>query len=376
MLRRFSLLQTSLRIRASLWNTPPSWASAKLRNYCSAATNQPPSTEVSNPPDEQPSNALPNAVAPVLWRVSPVEDGSRLDRFVKRRAPGLPPGLIQKQIRQRRVLINSESAIRNAAPVYSGDVVRFPGDIKLGLNRRKKKPKDNDVSLAEAEIIRSWVLHRDARCAVLDKPPGLPVQAGGGRCLEDLLCGIGSGRYWLVHRLDKEVSGAIIVARDVGAAGLIAEAFRSRTVSKRYWALVTGKVNGKEGTINSPIDEKKAVTRWRVMQRLDNQFTWLELEPRTGRKHQLRIHCADVLGAPILGDHRYGPENGKGESFYSGLHLVSKNISFPRMTQVGGGGKRSKRGKPSGLVSVTAPLPPHMKDTWKRFGLDEKIDEH
>lgn len=318
--------------------------------------------------------ALRAAVQPVSWPVPNHEDGSRLDRFIKRRAPGVPPGLIQRLIRQRRVRVNSELANRNALPVHTGDVIWFPGDIKLGLHRGKRKPADDDVSLAEAEEVRKWVIHRDARCAVLDKPAGLAVQRGGGRCLEDLLSGIGTGRYWLVHRLDREVSGAIVVARDVGAAGLLAEAFRSREVVKKYWGLVAGKVNEKKGVIDSDVDGKKAITRWRVVEAVDRYFTWLELEPRTGRKHQLRVHCADVLGTPLLGDMKYGGFGEEASELDGGLHLMSREVCFPRLTATcGGGGKRRKAKGGSGILRVTAPLPAHMKDTWKRLGLDERL---
>lgn len=338
-------------------------------------------------PEEPPAPTIAPGVTHVHWEVSAVDDGARLDRFIKRRAPGVPPGLIQRLIRQRSILVRSVPAIRNAHPVHTGDVVTFPGHIKLGLSRGKKKPPAEDVSLAESAVVKRWVLFRDARCVVLDKPAGLPTQGGsgvGGRHLEALLPGIGAGRYWLVHRLDREVAGAIVVARDVGAAGLLAEHFRTRLVRKTYWALVKGNVKEKSGFVDLPIDEKKARTDYRVVQSVDKKLTWLELFPRTGRKHQLRIHCADGLGVPIVGDGKYGhedggmPEGGGLESLMEpGLHLFSRRIEFPRLTQqMSGGGKRAKRpGREDGvnMIEVTAPLPPHMKDTWKRFGLLESF---
>lgn len=338
-------------------------------------------------PEEPPAPTIAAGVTHVLWDVSEVDDGTRLDRFIKRKAPGLPPGLIQRLIRQRSVLVRSVPAIRNAHPVRTGDVVTFPGHIKLGLSRGKKKPPADDVSLAESVIVKKWVLFRDARCIVLDKPAGLPTQGGSGvgaRHLEALLPGIGTGRYWLVHRLDREVGGAMVVARDVGAAGLLAEHFRSRLVRKTYWALVKGNVKEKSGFVDVPIDGKRSRTDYRVVQRVDNKFAWLQLSPRTGRKHQLRIHCADGLGAPIVGDGKYGhegtgiPEGGGLECLMEpGLHLFSRRVEFPRLTQqMSGGGKRARRpsrGDDTSMIEVTAPLPPHMKDTWKRFGLNESF---
>lgn len=319
----------------------------------------------------------------VAWCVPAPEDGTRLDRFIKRKAPGLPPGLIQRLIRQRRILVGEKPANRNAHPVHTGDVVRFPGHVKLGLSRGKKKPPPDDVSLAEAEVVRTWELFRDARCVVLNKPTGLPTQGGNadGRHLEALLPGLGTGRYFLVHRLDKDVSGAIVVARDVGAAGILSEAFRNGAVNKTYWGLIAGVPRTEKGMIDIPIDGRKALTKFRIIDAVEKVFSWVELEPKTGRKHQLRIHCAEGLGAALVGDEKYGSrasevEEGGLECLSNpGLHLMSRKIEFPRMTQVGsGGGKRARR-KPhdAQIISVTAPLPPHMKYTWKRFGFNERL---
>lgn len=332
-----------------------------------------------------PSTIAPEAEAQgyVSWHVPAPEDGTRLDRFIKRKAPGLPPGLIQRLIRQRRILVGEKAANRNAYPVYKGDVVRFPGHVKLGLSRGKKKPLPNEISLAEAEVVRTWELFRDARCVVLNKPIGLPTQGGSanGRHLEALLPGLGTGRYFLVHRLDKDVSGALAVARDVGAAGLLSEAFRNGAVNKTYWGLIAGAPSTKEGVIDIPIDGKKALTKFRVIDAVEKVFSWVELKPQTGRKHQLRIHCAEGLEAALVGDEKYGsrsvePEEGGLECLGDpGLHLMSRKIEFPRMTQVGsGGGKHARRKEHDArIISVTAPLPPHMKYTWKRFGFNERL---
>lgn len=368
-----------------------------------------------------PTPSLPGSdVQPVRWLVPPAEDGSRLDRFIKRRAPGLPPGLIQKTIRLRKVQVNSDIANHNAFKVYDGDQVRFPGHLKLGLSRGKRKPPKDDVSLAEAQIVRSWVLHRDARAIVINKPPGLPVSPKGpsfanpllleleskrtsgkgirlgsgngplgldsSRCVQDLLSGLGGGRYWLVHQIDKEVAGALVIARDVGAAGLLAEFFRTRLVRKTYWALVYGSVKLGSGSIQTPIDGKLAYTSYRVLQRVDKTYTWIALYPRTGRKHQLRIHCSQGLGCPIVGDGRYNGDCVESRNLHAdrdsglldqlvpdgGMHLMSRRIEYPVLTEKSVGSQR-KSSRPRRYVGVTAPLPSHMRDTWKRLGLVEKI---
>lgn len=355
---------------------------------------------------------------PVRWTVAPVEDGSRLDRFIKRRAPGVPPGLIQKLIRQRKVQVNLNAANHNSFKVFEGDEIRFPGQVKLGLSRKSRKPPKDDVSLAEAQVARSWVLHRDARAAVINKPAGLPVSPAGpssvnpkllakelnrppgerirvgegngplgidsSRCLQDLLCGLGSGRYWLVHQIDKEVSGAVVVARDVGAAGLLSEFFRSRLIRKTYWALVYGAIPKGSGSVQLPIDGKIAYTGYRVIERVDKTYTWLALYPRTGRKHQLRIHCAHGLGCPIVGDVKYSSdddsytESRNDEDMFEGLvpggglHLLSRQIEYPVLT-IPSVGSRTKKAAPKRYIAVSAPLPPHMRDTWKRLGLLESL---
>lgn len=374
------------------------------------------------------------------FTVTSVEDGGRLDRFIKRQAPGLPVGLIQKLIRTRRVRVNDCVANNNKWGIRTGDVVRLPGDIKLGFTRGKRQPPIDDVSLSESAEVRSWVIHRDARSVVLNKPAGIPVTprgpalinplvlrdearkhpskrvrlgSGSGplgtdnrRCVQDLLSGLGDGHYWVVHRLDTNVSGALVIARDVGAAGLLSEYFKTRLVHKTYWALVEGWFKEKNGNIQIPIDGKRAYTAYNLVQRVDSKYAWVQLQPRTGRKHQLRIHCAEGLGCPIVGDVRYGASALPWQEMHThtdiadeedeeavrlnrlldgfktgaGLHLMSRNIEYPILTESSIGALRRKRSQGESLdadrkrrmVSVTAPLPPHMRDTWKRLGLEEK----
>ena len=302
------------------------------------------------------------------WHVTPYEDGSRLDRFIKRRAPSLPKSLIQKQIRKRLVDINEESVTSNSAAVQAGDVVQLSGNLNLCETVPDPDPKENILLLPPP-----FVLYYDARCIVLNKPPGLQVQAGRKHSLEDALQRLGIGKCRLVHRLDKDVSGAIVVARDVGAAGLLSEAFRERKVRKIYIALVRGSVHDSHGTICDSLDGKTAVTVWNVVHRLRNGLTWMELEPRTGRKHQLRRHCAHVLKTPILGDTRYGSNDVMENSH--GLHLCSRFLSFRKLPTTGGGSKRSQRSDGNGIVSVVAPLPLHMKESWSKFDLNDTLEK-
>jgi tRNA pseudouridine32 synthase/23S rRNA pseudouridine746 synthase len=206
------------------------------------------------------------------------------------------------------------------------------------------------------------ILFQDQRFIVLDKPAGLPVHAGpsGGRSVEDwfpLLSRRKDGP-WLAHRLDADTAGCLVIA--LRRAPLLAAqaAFAAGTVRKTYWAVVSGQVAGDRGTITAPlrritnpqgwrmiVDEhagQPAITDWQVRGRT-NDATWLELHPRTGRTHQIRVHCA-TLGTPILGDPRYG-------SAGSGLHLLARSIHLPLDPQ----------------VDAAAEPPPHMQATLQRF---------
>lgn len=321
----------------------------------------------------------------VHWNVKPEEEGTRLDRLVKRRAPGLPPGLIQKLIRQGRITVDGSSPRRNAYPLKSNSIVAVPGELKLGLTRGKRAPPPDDSTLAEAFEIQKWVLHRDARCVVLNKPAGIPTQGGGPskeRHIEAMLPGIGSGRYWLVHRLDREVSGALVVARDVGAAALLAEHFKERRVSKTYWALVRGRPLTPSGVITAPINGKNAFTEYKTLASVDSvDYTLLELKPRTGRKHQLRIHCADVLGTPVVGDVKYSTKAGLKslvpvEERPARINLHACRIEFPTLTKVHHGGAKPQLGRVvNSMVDVEAPLPRQLFDRWQMLGVLPKSEE-
>jgi tRNA pseudouridine32 synthase/23S rRNA pseudouridine746 synthase len=184
------------------------------------------------------------------------------------------------------------------------------------------------------------ILFQDQRFVVLDKPAGLAVHAGpsGGRSVEDwfpLLSRRKEGP-WLVHRLDADTSGCLVIALRRTALLAAQALFASGAVRKTYWAVVSGAVQGDHGTVTAPLRRisdktgwrmvvdadagQTAVTDWRVLGRGEG-LTWLELRPRTGRTHQIRVHCA-WLGAPILGDARYGTEGG-------GLHLLARAIHVP-----------------------------------------------
>jgi 23S rRNA pseudouridine955/2504/2580 synthase len=220
------------------------------------------------------------------------------------------------------------------------------------------------------------VIHEDSSAFVLNKPPGLATQ-GGTKTHQHLdrllgaLAGEG-GRPKLVHRLDKDTSGSLLVARSARSAGHFAKAFSGRTARKVYWALVVGVPGADRGTIDAPLAKQPgtggekmhvdrehglaAKTRWRVIDRAGNRAAWVELQPLTGRTHQLRAHMA-ALGHPIVGDAKYGGA----EAFLTGgisrkLHLHARRIRIDAPD--------------GGAIDVTADPPPHFRESLQTLGFD------
>src|SRR3954452_8672944 len=214
--------------------------------------------------------------------------------------------------------------------------------------RERGRPGQKPLTDDEAQFVRDMVIHEDRNAFVLNKPPGLATQGGTKTTqhLDRLLDGLADegGRPKLVHRLDKDTSGALLVAKTARAAGHFAKAFSGRTARKVYWALVVGVPSGDEGLIDAPLAKQPgtggekmhiseehglpAKTRWRLIDRAGNRAAWLELQPLTGRTHQLRAHMA-AIGHPIVGDAKYGGP----EAFLTGgisrkLHLHARRIKI------------------------------------------------
>jgi 23S rRNA pseudouridine955/2504/2580 synthase len=227
------------------------------------------------------------------------------------------------------------------------------------------------------EFAQSMVIHKDASALVINKPPGLATQ-GGTKTeshvdgLLDALCFELDSRPKLVHRLDKDTSGALLLARSARAAGHFSKAFSSRTARKVYWALVVGVPEIHDGFIDLPlakqpgtggekmhVDEKEgqpARSRYRVVERAGNRCCWVELQPYTGRTHQLRVHMA-AIGHPIVGDGKYG---GK-DAFLTGtisrkMHLHARRIRIDHPD--------------GGVVDVRADLPLHIAESFADLGFD------
>jgi 23S rRNA pseudouridine955/2504/2580 synthase len=256
----------------------------------------------------------------------------------------------------------------------SGQEIRIPPQEVQPTRAGRSQPRRDPLSAEEEQLVRDMVIYRDEGTFVLNKPPGLATQGGTKTTqhLDRLLVGLGDerGRPKLVHRLDKDTSGALLVARTARTAGHFAKAFSGRTARKIYWALVVGVPDKDEGTIDAPLAKQPgtggekmhiseehglpAKTKWRVIDRAGNRAAWVELQPLTGRTHQLRAHMA-AIGHPIVGDAKYGGA----EAFLTGgisrkLHLHARRIRIDAPQ----GGK----------IDVTAELPTHFAETLGTIG--------
>jgi len=312
--------------------------------------------------------------------VTPDESGMRLDRFFEARFPGLSFSHIQRIIRKGEVRVDGKRT-QPKARLETGQRLRIP-PLKL----EAPKPRD-DAPQAQKDraFLKSITLYEDADVLVLNKPAGLAVQGGSGTLhhidgMLEALRGPGADaqRPRLVHRLDKDTAGCLLVAKTRFAAAALAKTFRSRAARKIYWALVAGVPKPHQGRISTFLAKEQreedsfmriaehgeegashAVTYYAVVETAAQQLAWLSLKPVTGRTHQLRAHM-NHIGHPIVGDPKYfHKENWQlPGGIQNKLHLLARRIAVPH-----------PRG---GLIDVSAPLPPHMQQSWNLLGFDAK----
>jgi 23S rRNA pseudouridine955/2504/2580 synthase len=304
------------------------------------------------------------------------DDGIRLDRWFKRHMPDVSFNLVSRWARTGQVRLNGKKATPGDR-IEAGQEIRVPPLEAQPERSAKPQRKREELTEDEAQYVREMVIHQDSDAFVLNKPPGLATQGGTktNRHLDRLLDGLvgaDEGRPKLVHRLDKDTSGALLVAKTARSAGHFAKAFSGRTARKVYWALVVGVPSPDEGTIDAPLAKQPgtggekmhiseehglpAKTKWRTVDHAGNRAAWVELQPLTGRTHQLRAHMA-AIGHPIVGDAKYGGA----EAFLTGgisrkLHLHARRI---RIDAPGGG-----------AIDVTAELPPHFAESLTMLGFN------
>ena len=310
---------------------------------------------------------------PRTFTVDEDDDGIRLDRWFKRHMPEVSFNLVSRWARTGQLRLAGKRAVPGDR-VEAGQEIRIPPPEATPTRPARPQPRRERLTDEEVQLVRDMVIYEDANAFVLNKPPGLATQGGTktAQHLDRLLDGLaGEGpRPKLVHRLDKDTSGALLVARSARAAGHFAKAFSGRTARKVYWALVVGVPDAAEGEINAPLAKQPgtggekmhiseehglpAKTRWRVIDRAGNRAAWVELQPLTGRTHQLRAHMA-AIGHPIVGDAKYGGS----DAFLTGgvsrkLHLHARRIKIDAPD----GGK----------IDVTAELPPHFAESLAMLG--------
>ena len=313
------------------------------------------------------------------------EAGMRLDRWFKTHFPGLGFGHLQKLLRSGQVRVDGGRATADTR-VEPGQVIRVP---PLGVDRKGSEPLTARTMRGQDDgaVLSKMMLYEDPAVFVFNKPSGLAVQGGSGvnRHVDDMLEAFRSKKGEkprLVHRLDRDTSGVLVVARTRLAAMKLAEAFRGRDAKKTYWALVKGVPKKREEKISTWLvkeqtldgdrmrvarhgepDSDHAVSYYRVVEQAGQTMSWLEMEPYTGRTHQLRVHAAHI-GCPIIGDPKYFEADQNWEfpgGLQNRLHLHARRIVIPQPN--------------GGVIDVTAPIPPHMRQSWNLLGFDEQSAE-
>lgn len=312
------------------------------------------------------------------------EADMRLDRWFKRHFPDVNHSYLQKLLRTGQVRIDGKRA-ETSDRLAAGQVVRVPpladwaAPTRSAVPMGKPKPAISDKQAAELQAL---VLYKDADVIALNKPAGLAVQGGTGTAkhldaMLDALRFDGHERPKLVHRLDKDTSGVLLLARTSFAATKLTEMFRGSDVRKTYWAATVGVPKPYQGKIDLALakeggpngervaenkeEGKRAVTYYSVLENTGKQSAFVAMWPRTGRTHQLRVHMA-AIGTPILGDGKYAGQgaNLPGAEVAKKLHLHARRLILPHPR----GGK---------TIDVTAPLPDHMLATWKYLGYSANL---
>jgi 23S rRNA pseudouridine955/2504/2580 synthase len=276
--------------------------------------------------------------------------------------------------------------VKTNARLVAGQDIRVP---PLAFDKRPADTPKEDVEPLtpyERQLFNSMVIHEDGDIFVLNKPAGFAVQGGTKTHthLDGLLMGLGKElgeRPLLVHRLDRDTSGVIVIAKRRAVAAALGKLFATRIVKKTYWAVVKGIPSPAQGRIDVALikarsedgdrmraskageeeDEQSAVTQYAVLGKFEKTAAWVSLKPLTGRQHQLRAHTAHI-GTPILGDNKYNGDLELPAGVANKLHLHARRVVFPHPRE--------------GIVDITAPLPDHMIATFKALGFDaERFDD-
>ena len=315
------------------------------------------------------------------FTVAPDDDGIRLDRWFKRHLPQVGFGTVSRWARTGQVRVNGKRA-KPEDRLEAGQQLRVPPGGEAPHRKPKKRRELTDDERSQAF---DMVIKKTKSAIVLNKPPGLATQGGTGttKHVDGLLDAFVDGededtpRPRLVHRLDKDTSGVLLIARTPGSAASFSKRFSGRSARKVYWALVVGVPDIREGTIDAPLAKQPgtggekmhvdpeggqpAKTRYRVVDAAGKKAAWLELEPLTGRTHQLRVHCA-AMGHPIVGDGKYG---GK-DAFLTGSLSRKMHLHARRLVIASPDGKK---------IDATADLPEHFAASMEQLGFQQSLSD-
>jgi 23S rRNA pseudouridine955/2504/2580 synthase len=311
--------------------------------------------------------------------VSAEEAGMRLDRWFKVHFPQVTFAYLNKLTRTGQVRVGA-GRVKTNTRLEADQEIRVP---PLAFDKRPADTPKTDVkplTSQERRLFDSMVIHEDRDIFILNKPSGFAVQGGTKtfQHLDGLLMGLGvelGERPLLVHRLDRDTSGVIVVAKRRAVAAALGKLFATRAVKKTYWAIVKGVPKPAQGRVEAALikakgldgdrmrpsqkgeeeDEQRAVTHYAVIDKASTVAAWVSLKPITGRQHQLRAHMQHI-GTPILGDDKYGGDSDMPDGVPKRLHLHARRIVFPHPRD--------------GVIDITAPLPDHMRQTFDMFGFD------
>ena len=310
-----------------------------------------------------------------VMKVEEEDDGQRLDRWLKKRVPELPYGLAQKMIRKGAIRVDGKRG-KTDTRLTAGMEIRLPPmeDKEEGSGKSYRAAKGDE------ELIKSLVIYDDGDVVAINKPWGLASQGGGGverhvDGMAEFLANKKGLRPRLIHRLDRDTSGILLMARSSEAVRRLGKSFMGRRVRKVYWALVAPAPQQNEGVIDAPLvkgthgpekdrmiiddgeDSKHAITDYVLIERAHKEAAFVAFWPRTGRTHQIRVHAADALKCAIIGDEKYGGKDMTDIGLAPRLHLHARRLVL----------EHPSNGK---MIDITAPLPDELKKSWKQMGFD------